>query len=184
MKKFILYLLLTLLLTGCFKRPWTPTLDAEYNATSQNVSLRLPADWMLSGREDITLLTRDGVLLQNILVATISIEDELKYTKKKFRRGMSPLEQAEIILDNMAGSPNRTAFKIKSKKPAKIGGHQAFRSEFTFKDQEGLLYRGVLYGFMQNNWFYAVRYLAPNRHYFQRDKRTFDKVVKSIKLII
>lgn len=184
MRKGIIIIIAITLLAGCFKRPWIQTENTEYSITSQNVSLRLPAGWMLSGREDLMLVTRDGVLLQNIVMATVSVEDELKYTKKRFRRGMSPLEQAEVALDNIASSPNRTAFKVLSKKPAEVAGHQAFRSEYTFKDGDGLLYRGIMYGFMQNNWFYIVRYVAPERHYFTRDKEKFEKVVKSVKLII
>jgi hypothetical protein len=184
MLKSVIYIIAILLLTGCFKRPWTPTLNTKYVFRSQNVSLRLPAGWMLSGRDDLTLVTRDGVLLQNIIVETISVDDELKYTKKKFRRGMSPLEQAEVFLDNMASSPNRTAFNVQSKKPSQVAGHQAFRTEYSYKDRDGLLYKGLLYGFMQNNWFYIIRYEAPNRYYYTRDKEKFENVVKSVKLLI
>lgn len=184
MRKIWIGILTTLLLAGCIKRPWTPTLETEYVATSQNVSLRLPKGWMLSSREDILLATRDGVLLQNVLVETIGVEDDLKHTEKKFSRGMLPLDQAGVILDNMASNPNWSAFKVHSKKPAEIAGHPGFRTEVTFKDEEGLKYRGVLYGFMQNNWFYLIRYMAPERHYFSRDKGIFEEVVKSIKLIV
>jgi len=184
MRNSIIWVIVLLLLTGCFKRPWTPTLHSEQIINSQNVSLTLPDDWMLSGRDDLLLVTRDGVLLQNIIVATISVDDELKYTKKRFRRGMSPLEQAEVYLDNMASSPNHTAFKVHGKQPAKVAGHQAFRAEYSLKDDDGLVYRGILYGFMQNNWFYVVRYVAPERHYFPRDKEQFEQVVQSIKLLV
>jgi len=184
MRKSIIYIIVLLLLTGCFKRPWTPALNSEQIIQSQNVSLILPNDWMLSGREDFMLVTRDGVLLQNIIVATIGVDDELKYTKKRFRRGMSPFEQAEVFLDNMSSSPNQSAFKVHDKQPAHVDGHQAFRAEYSFKDDEGLVYQGILYGFMQNNWFYVVRYVAPKRHYFSRDKEKFEKVVKSIKLLV
>jgi len=185
MRKTFIFFVVILLLAGCIRRPWTPTSsEADYVATSQNISVRLPDDWMLSGREDILLLTRDGVLLQNVIVATIGVDDELKYTKKKFNRGMLPLEQAEVVLDNMASDPDRTGFKVLSKKPAKVDGHDAFRAEISFKDEDGLLYKGIMYGFMQNNWFYLVRYVAPNRFYFSRDQDKFEDIVKSLKLMV
>jgi hypothetical protein len=184
MRKGLIYILSILALTGCIMRPWTPTTNTEYTSASQNVSLRLPEGWMLSGRKDILLVTRDGVLLQNIIIEPINVEDEMKYTKKKLRRGMSPLEQAEVILDNLASDPDRTALKVMSKKPAKVAGHQAFRAEIEFKDKDGLAYQAILYGFMQNNWFYLVRYLAPERHYFPRDEGKFEKMVASMKLLI
>lgn len=184
MRKLWIGIVVMLLLAGCIKRPWTPTLETEHVATSQNVSVTLPQGWMLNSREDILLVTRDGVLLQNVLVETIGVEDELRYTKKKFSRGMLPLDQAGVILDNMASNPNRTAFKVHSKKPAEIAGHPGFRTEVTFRDEDGLRYRGILYGFMQNNWFYLIRYVAPERHYFSRDKDAFEEVVKSVKLMV
>ncbi len=184
MRKVIIGLSVMLLLTGCIKRPWNPTPTTEHFAASQNVCLQLPEGWMLNSREDVLLVTRDGVLLQNVIVAVINVEDELKYTKKTFKRGMLPLEQAGVILDNMASNPNRLAFKVHSKKPAQVAGHQAFRAEVSFKDEDGLCYRGILYGFMQNDWFYLVRYMAPERHYFARDKDEFETLVKTMRLMV
>jgi hypothetical protein len=186
MRKTFIFFVVVLLLAGCLRRPWTPTSsETDYVATFQNVSVRLPDDWMLrSDQDDILLVTRDGVLLQNVIVAAIGVDDELKYTKKKFSRGMLPLEQAEVVLDNMESDPARNAFKVLSKKPAEVDGHDAFRVEISFKDEDGLLYKGIMYGFMQNNWFYLVRYVAPNRHYFSRDQDKFEDVVKSLKLLI
>jgi len=185
MRKVIICLTVVLLVSGCITRPWTPTSsEKDYVATAQNVSVKLPDGWMLSGREDVLLVTRDGVMLQNVMVETIGVDDELKYTKKKFNRGMSPLEQAEVILDNLASSPNINTFKVLNKKPAQVDGHQAFRAEVSYKDGDGLLYKGVMYGFMQNNWFYLVRYVAPNRFYFSRDEDKFEDIVKSLKLMV
>lgn len=184
MRKIFIGMAVMLLLSGCIKRPWTPAPATEHVAASQNVRLTLPEGWMLSSREDVVLVTRDGVLLQHVVVAAINVDDELKYTKKTFKRGMLPLEQAGVILDNMASNPNRMAFKVHSKKPAQVAGHQAFRTEVTYKDEDGLRYRGILYGFMQNDWFYLVRYVAPDRHYFARDKDNFENIVNSIRLVV
>ncbi len=184
MRKIFLGIAVMLLLTGCIKRPWTPAPAAEHVAASQNVRLSLPEGWMLSSREDVLLVTRDGVRLQHVIVAVINVDDELKYTKKTFKHGMLPLEQAGVILDNMASNPHRAAFKVHSKKPAQVAGHQAFRAEVTFKDDDGLRYRGVLYGFMQNDWFYLARYIAPDRHYFARDEDQFENIVSSIRLMV
>ncbi|MDJ0720584.1 MAG: hypothetical protein QNJ04_03095 [Desulfobacterales bacterium] len=184
MRKVFIGIATILLLTGCIKRPWNPTPTTEHAAASQNVRLHLPDGWMLSSREDILLVTRDGVLLQNVIVAAVHVDEELKYTHKRFKPGMQPLEQAGVILDNMASNPNRFAFKVQSKKPARIAGRKAFRTEVAFKDKDGLQYRGILYGFMQNEWFYLVRYVAPERHYFARDKAAFETIVRSMRLMV
>jgi hypothetical protein len=184
MRQLVVCTIVAVVLTGCFQRPWTPTLDREHVSTHQNASVGLPKGWMVSGRKDLLLVTRDGVVLQNIILETVSVEEELKFTKKKFKSGMLPFEQSEVILDNLASNPARTAFKVHKKEPAKVAGHQAFRAEISFRDQDGLQYRGILYGFMQNNWFYLMRYMAPERHYFTRDRDLFEQSVKSLKLLI
>lgn len=184
MYRLLITCVLALLLSGCFTPPWTATTEAEYVATDFNVAMKLPSGWMVNSRKDVLLATRDGVLLQYIVVENIHVEDELTDTKKQFKRGLLPLEQAEVILDNMAGKDHYTGFKILSKKPAKIAGHQAFRAEYRFKDEDGLEYRGTYYGFMQNDWFYGVRYVAPKRHYYNRDLKKFEKAVKSMRLLV
>jgi hypothetical protein len=184
MRRLLTISLLTLLLAGCITPPWTATTNAEYVATDFNVAMKLPAGWMVNSHKDILLATRDGYLLQYISLENIHIEDELTNTKKKFSRGMLPLEHAEIILDNMSGKEQYTGFKVLSKKPAKLAGHQAFRAEYRFKDEDGLEYKGVYYGFMQNDWFYGVRYVAPKRHYYKRDLEKFEKAVKSMRLLV
>ena len=184
MYRLLITLALTLLLTGCFSPPWQATTEAEYVATDFNVAMKLPAGWMVNARKDVMLATRDGYLLQYISIENINIEDELTNTKKKFKRGMLPLELAEVILDNMSGKEHYTGFKVLSKKPAKVADHQAFRAEYRFKDSDGLEYKGVYYGFMQNDWFYGVRYVAPTRHYYKRDLNKFKKAVKSMRLLV
>lgn len=184
MYRILIYMIAAVLLSGCIKSAWTNTTSATYFAQSQNISLELPLGWMISGRDDILLVTRDGERLQHILAGVINVDDELSYTKKKFRRGMVPLEQAEVLFDNMASNPNMNAFTVEKKKPARVDGHEAFRADFTFKDGNGLLYRGIQYGFMQNNIFYSIRFVAPNRHFFNRDKAKFEASVKTVKLLI
>lgn len=184
MRKFLITGMLSLILGGCITPPWSVSTEAEYVATDFNVAMKIPPGWMVHSRKDVLLATRDGVLLQYIVLENIHVDDELSNTKKQFKRGLLPLEQAEVILDNMAGNEHYKGFKLLSKKPAKISGHQAFRAEYRYKDADGLEYRGVYYGFMQNDWFYGVRYVAPKRHYYQRDVKKFEKSVQSMRLLV
>ncbi len=182
MRKAILFLIaVVLLLGGC--APWYPTNGEPYIAKAQNVSVNLPAGWMRQNRRDIVLATRDGLPLQTIMVETIHVNDDLKYTKKKFSPGMLPQEQAETIIDNMTSNQKVLGLKVLENKPAKIDGRQGFRALISFKDSDGLAYRSLYYGFMEKEWFYGLRYTAPQRHYFERDREAFDKAVSSVKLL-
>lgn len=186
MKKYLIpVVVLSLLLQGCFTLPWTQTAARVYELPRQNMNITFPDGWMQSNQQkDNLILTRDGMLLQYIMVEPIHIDSTFTNTKKKLRRGMTPLEQAEVMLDQMASDPDWAGFKVLEKKPAAVAGHNGFRAAFTFKDSDGLAYSGIVYGFLQNDWFYGLHYLATSRHYFDRDKKVFEDLVKSAKLRI
>jgi hypothetical protein len=180
MKKLLLLIAITLLLNGC--APWIRT-GGPYTVSEANVALDLPDGWMRLNTVDYFLITRDGVGLQNILVECIGVDDTLTHTKKKFRKGMLPLEAAEVILDNVASSDNVHGFAIKENKPVKIDGKQGFRAVYTYKNDDGLKKKGVVYGFKNGDRFYVLQYCAPQRYYFERDLKTFERVVNSAHLL-
>jgi len=180
MKKLLLLFCLALLLYGC--APWMRT-GGPYTASEENVALELPDGWMRRNIKDYLIITRDGLLLQSILVEKIGVQDTLRHTKKKFRKGMLPLEAAEVIMDNIASSETVHGFEIKENKPAKIDGKPGFRAAYTYKTDDGLKMKGVAYGLMHGECFYVLQYAAPQRHYFDRDLKTFERVVASAHLL-
>ena len=180
MKNILLLIVATLLLNGC--APWIRT-GGPYEATGENVSLDLPDGWMRLNIDDYFLITRDGVLLQSILVESINVNDTLKHTKKKFRKGMLPLEASEVIMDNIASNEQVHDFAVKESRSAKVAGKPGFRVAFSYKTVEGLKMQGVVYGLMHAENFYGIKYAAPRRYYFDRDIKTFERVVASAHLI-
>ncbi|GFE57423.1 hypothetical protein [Geobacter sp. AOG1] len=180
MRKIVLLIAITFLLNGC--APWVRT-GGPYNATGENVSLDLPDGWMRLNTDDYFLITRDGVPLQSILVQCINVNDSLKHTKKKFRKGMLPLEASEVIMDNIASNDKVHDCQVKESKSAKVAGNPGFRIVFAYKTDDGLKMKGVVYGLMQGEWFYVLKFAAPQRHYFDRDLKTFEQVVASARLI-
>jgi len=180
MKNVCLLVIVICLLNGC--APWVRT-GGPYEATRENVSLDLPDGWMRLNSDDYLLLTRDGVPLQSILVENINVNDTLKHTKKRFRKGMLPLEASEVIVDNIASNSQVHNFEIKESKSAKVAGKSGFRVAYSYKTVDGLKMQGVMYGLMQGESFYLIRYAAPKRHYFDRDLKNFERVVASVRLI-
>ena len=65
----------------------------------------------------------------------------------------------------------------------RIAGNPGFRIVFAYKTDDGLKMKGVVYGLMQGEWFYVLKFAAPQRHYFDRDLKTFEQVVASARLI-
>jgi hypothetical protein len=74
-------------------------------------------------------------------------------------------------------------FEVKESKSAKVAGNPGFRVVYSYKTAEGLKMQGVLYGLINGEWFYLIRYAAPKRHYFDRDLKAFERVVASAHLI-
>jgi len=73
MKRYLVILLL--LITGC--APWVKV-GGLYKSPPHNFSVELPNGWMRLNTGDRLYITRDGVLLQNII-------------QKSTTRGLSPL---------------------------------------------------------------------------------------------
>jgi putative VirB-like lipoprotein len=179
MKRSLFAFLIIILLAGC--APWIRT-GGPYTAEAQNVTVSLPDGWMRMNTDEFVFVTRDGGLLQNILIEAFHIDETLANTKKKLRKGMLPLEACEVIIDNNSSNQDITSFEVKENKSARIDGHQGFRAVFAYKNRNGLKLKSVYYGFMDGEWFYGIRYTAPQRHYFDKDIKTFEKMVASLRL--
>jgi hypothetical protein len=181
MKRLFLVCAILLLTAGCISLPWVKT-EGPYTATAQNISADLPEGWMRHNSDQYLFITKDGPLLQYIMVERIHHDGELKYTKKKFRRGMLPDEIAGIIIDNQKSNENVLNMKVETNKPAMINGNPGFEMTFTYKDKRGLEHKSLYYGFMKGDWFYGIRYNAPQRHYYEKELKTFRKFVESLRV--
>jgi len=179
-KRLLAAIFIAVILTGC--APWIRTNGQPFTSQAQNVTVNLPDGWMRLNTDDYIFITRDGELLQSVLIEAFHVDDQLKHTKKKLRKGMLPLESSEVIMDNISSNNEIKSFEVKENRSAKVAGHQCFRAIFTYKDSEGLKIKSVYYGFLDNEWFYGIRYTAPQRHYFDKDLKTFEKIVASVKL--
>ena len=178
MKRYLLILLI--LIAGC--APWVK-IGGLYTSKPHNFSVELPDGWMRFNTPDRLYITRDGVLLQNILIERLHIEKSLKHTKKKFAKGMLPQEVADLVLDNISSDPTVLNFKVIENIPARISGSPGFKVVFTYKNKDGLRLKSMLYGLIVDEYFYGIRYTAACRYYFDKDLKTFEKVLGSFKLV-
>lgn len=178
-------LLLTTLLvaSGCVTLPWVPA-DGPYVSTADHYTIDLPQGWMRWTQDENgrLVVTRDGALLQLIMVEHYSVEQPLKHTKKKLAKGMMPQEAAEVLLDNFSSNKDISAVEVKENRPITMSGKPGFRTVFTYKTKDDLKVRVVYCGVMDGEWFYGIRYSAPQRYYFDKDLKTFETVLRSFKL--
>jgi len=173
-------ILIAILLTGCVS--WMKA-DGLHKSTSHNFAVELPNRWMKSARSDYLLASRDGVSLQNILIKRLPIDKELQFTKKKFKLDMMPQEASEVFLDNCRLDQSKFNFKVIENIPCEINGTLGFRVTCQYKNKDGLNIKSVCYGLLIDKYFYEISYTAAKRYYFDKDIQTFEKVVKSFKLL-
>lgn len=181
MKRVILSSFLVIILGAC--ATWVPV-HGKYVMKSQNFEVELPSGWHRAARvKNYLLITRDGLPLQQIIIERININKDLEYTKKKFRKGMLPQEVAEVVIDNSRFNPAVMNLEVLENIPYTVGGFPGFKLVYVYRDEQGLRRKGIIYGFIFNEWYYGIKYEAPLRYYFDKDIGTFQKVCESFKVI-
>lgn len=175
------------LLPGCMQKtvPWEP-IGGRYDSGNwfgARFALDLPKDWiMLNFVENGLVATRDGFNLQTIKVRKIKFGEDLPHTKKKVTKAMVPQELSEVLLDDLRTDPTVNALKVLETKPATISGKKGFRTTVAFKDGHGLRHKAVLCGVVAEDRAWQITYVAPVRHYFDRDLPAFDAALASLKI--
>lgn len=180
MKKLLFLFIFVVLLSGCVTT-WKQV-GGNYSSKEIHFAADLPNGWMQLHSPDFLLITRDGILLQNIIIKRMELTEELDNSKKKFRSDMLPHEQAELIIDDFTSNQSMLNFQLLENRPVTIDGHKGFRIVFTYKNEDGLRVKSIYNGVMVQDWFYSIRYTAAARYYFDKDLDSFEKTFNSFKL--
>ena len=167
-------------LSGC--APWVQV-EGPYRMDAQGYEANLPAGWRrATGVSDSLLLTRDGVSLQYIRIERVAVGNELKHTKKKFAKGMSPQDVAEVELEDVRSDQAVRNLELVENVPFQVAGFPGFKLVYTFKTGGGLRLKRVQNGVLVRDRVYRIQYQAPARYYFEKDLATFERVRESFKV--
>ena len=185
----------------------SPGSETPPMAVSRSVAFTLPDGWYWVWRGDDFITTRDGVFLQNITVERIHADQieqsdgmfpqaaisskqwpfrTVKYLKKRFASGMSPMDVADVVLSSRANNPGVASLEIKEVMMQTVAGYQGFKTVYDFRlDIQGRKtpYRTLSYGFMLDDWFYGISYSAALRYYFPKDAEASNSVLRSFRLV-
>lgn len=190
------------LLSGC--APYV-LVGGKYTAGPENFEVDLPEGWKkhemrfdnspisramlqeLNKRRDpagdVVRITRDGLLLQQIVIGRILLDKEWPHTKRKLAKTMLPQEVAEVIIDNIRSNPNISNQNILENSPAKLSGYAGAKIIYTYHTKESLRIKGAHYGTMVGDWYYYVLYEAPERYYFAKDYRAFEQIKDTFRIL-
>ena len=178
---------LILILAGC--APFVLA-SGKQTLTEYEFEVTVPDRWYRAMRAPGTLeppeglvLTRDGLVLQQIRVERVAMDKDLKFTKRKFDMKLPPHEVAEIELDDHRSNPNVYNLTVEENVPATVDGRRGFRLVYTWQTKDGYRLKRIQYGFLEGKWVYQLTYQAAARFYFERDLATFEKLRESFRLL-
>jgi hypothetical protein len=177
-----LVLLLSLLFTACGGGTWIKV-EGLYESPSHNYSVVVPQGWKKLDTERYFLITKDDPFLHYILIQERGIERPFKHTKKKLKHGMLSQEAAKVIIDEISSDQFVRDFEVLENIPVMIGPNEGFKLIFKYRTRSEQMHRTIYYGFVNNNFFYSIRYNASESKYAEKDKEVFETILNSFKVI-
>ncbi|MDP2653433.1 MAG: hypothetical protein Q8Q08_05310 [Candidatus Omnitrophota bacterium] len=169
------------LLAGC--APWVMTTGKEFEDKPRGFAAVLPDGWMRYTMGQDFLMTRDGVVLNEIAVQKMKFKDDLEFTKKKFRQDMLPVDLADAEIDNFKSNGGIGKFAVLENAPVTVGGQDGFRLAFSYETVSGLKVKGIHCGFIHKDWVYRIRFTGAAQHYYGRDLPAFERFIQSFRLL-
>jgi hypothetical protein len=158
----------------------TPRTEGPDNA----YSVDLPVGWIKQVTQQKQLLaSRDGILLDYILIGVSPLKEAFPKTKKGAGDNMLPAELAELEIAEIKNQDEFTAaLTVVENEPVEIAGQEGFRIRLRYKNNRGLELQRVVCGFADKSAYHRMEFGAPTLHYFDTYYPDFQKVVASFQL--
>lgn len=205
-KTWLGLLAIAVLSTGCAPKWQNIRKEARFEGPARAYVATLPEGWKRAPTDsDILLITRDGLFLQQISVTHHDLDEAFAGVVLKADMATSELaalqlkqlrekeldlaryqdEEKEGVLalfpvdhgKPLSGTVERIAIR-----PFTLDGTDAFKLDTRSFNSWGLEYVSQSVGFIHENEYWLVRYLAPKLHYAQLDQTTFNKFLVDFKL--
>ena len=175
---------LPFLLAGC--QIWQPG-GTVYTAEKNAFSLAVPAGWNFTtkavpARNADLFATKDGIYLQRLFVDHHLIKDPLPHSKRTITAQMSAFEIAEALVDDVRSNHDLLHFEVNENTPATVGGQPGFKLLLQYQNADRLRLTELRYGALVGDRVYFLRFVAPSRHYFERDVAAFEEAARSFRL--
>ena len=92
-------------------------------------------------------------------------------------------EAAQVIIDDLSSDMAVKNLAVIDNAPTVVDGYDAFRLIYSYRNEQGLLMKTAYYGFIHDHTYYSIRFTAPQRHYFEKDIRTFETILSNFHLV-
>jgi hypothetical protein len=171
------------LMAGCVQQP--ARVDSPQTvAADKSYTLDLPLGWVRQFTQNGALLaSRDGFLLETILVERSPLKSAFPKTKKAATANTLPSELAELVVAELkATNELLSALTVVETEPALVSGREGFRLRVAYRNERGLEILREVIGVTDKEHYYQLSFIAPKLYYFAKYQPDFARSAESFKL--
>lgn len=140
----------------------------------------LPAGWVRYPVGSNSVLTRDGVAVQQITLVQRGHLNAFPRIERSTQPDSTAEELAEFYIAELREEFGPIGLTIVDNRPMRIGSRTAFRLQLQWRNSLGLRWQAVAVGTTGPSGIFLAAYRAPNLHYFERDLPVFERLLDSI----
>lgn len=168
-------------LNGCVAQ-WKIVTDKNQTITQNGVSIDLPLGWVtISPKKTLQLTSFDGPSLNIISIETIKLKDIEKALKIKLPEEMDMLFTSKQFIAFWSHKTGISEFTVSSNNYVEQNGHDFFKVEWFFKDENGVTVNNISQGTIVAKQLVSIGYSAPRIHYFDKSFNDFNVLLQSMK---
>ena len=149
-------------------------------------------DWARMHAPRIEVWTIDGLPLNEFVVVSRVRDDEhvmLEARERKrrpdgpwFRTGMRPDELRDVLLDAFR-QDGWTRVTARDLRPERFGTVEGIRFEAELTEPGGLRYKGLFGAAERNGRLTHFFWIAPEEHYFPRDREAVEQMFQTVRFV-
>jgi len=157
-------------------------MEGQHRADKIALSANVPEGWSRWRSDSDITLTKDGMLLQMVRINRTAYGAPYENSGLTIQPGMSPLDASQIIVEDMQANQELRKLDMIDNRPATVADHLGLRIECTYKNEDNLKVREIIYVGLTPDSYVVARCRAPDRHYMEMISGDFERIVDSIEL--
>ena len=119
---------------------------------------------------------------QYIKVTYLKHDNAFPAIDKKSNNNLLTVELADLAIAEMKAGEGIENLKVLEISSSKISHHEAYKLVVQYKNEKGLRFNRLVYGFVNKHGYYTLTFQAPFLYYYSRDLSNFERVVHTFKL--
>jgi len=175
----ILFICATGLLTGCIT-PWTISRGGALpNQGSYGVQMNIPAEWYKRRVHNVTLMTRNGLSLESIIIYRTKWTDSLS-NGHPIPKSILLHELPELLLGEYTADGDAFNFTMIENLITDVDNLPCARAQYRYTSPNSLNVRGIIYCIPFYSYVTVVCFEAEESHYYAKSVNDFHEMAGSM----